>query len=750
MSSPSVPGVATQRAAMRDPYAVLRGLAATWVQQQKFPTGDIRDLGLKDHPSGDLSGPSSQHEDDNASGVLVGGSDVASEKSYAQEPSATDKASANTGLFTINCNSIGTNKLIPPSEANNAAEEKSPPAAEPAFGSVSDSKELYAKIDKDGNQSWTSKLPDDVDEAAENEETKKFAVIVRKKKPKVADSSKPLVIDSIIIQSPHLKAALAKILKGYPGIVTDLKKLTLSAPFECVVHRWDEFSKARSDPNVDPTTKEHLQILYDILAEDLGDLIQLREDYLRNKAVSFRHAWTLFQPGCTVISSKNGHATAFEFKQGYYAKTNCGDVYVLNCKLMEWDGNVMGWSESSLRIRDFVGTMPFTSLASYPLEYHPNAEAMKEMLTERGRRFRLLAGFRYKAYKGMGIYHLDKDTTRREEVNSRIVIDGGNWEKNNSHHAVYLSSMYSAKYEGNDCHDISEEEARRLFPLTEDQMLKATPMVRGYSLKNKRWMEFFIDDVHNIEFDKASFDSLVLPEDHKELVLACAESQVKNKNAFDDVISGKGKGIIMLLAGGPGIGKTLTAESVAEHMQVPLYSMSGGDLGANAAEVERNLSKVLQMVAHWNAVLLLDECDVFLEERSANDIERNRIVSIFLRMLEYYEGILFLTTNRVKNIDQAFESRIHISLDYPPLDAAARVAVWRGFLARAVGGDEKRAGRRMHDVTDPEISELSALDLNGRQIKNVLKTANLLACHKAELLAMKHLRTVLKAKGHSL
>jgi len=62
----------------------------------------------------------------------------------------------------------------------------------------------------------------------------------------------------------------------------------------------------------------------------------------------------------------------------------------------------------------------------------------------------------------------------------------------------------------------------------------------------------------------------VLPADQKELILAFAMSQVKFKDDFDDVISGKGKGIIMLLSGGPGIGKTLTAESVAETMKVPL------------------------------------------------------------------------------------------------------------------------------------------------------------------------------------
>ncbi|KAL8845635.1 MAG: hypothetical protein Q9198_011396, partial [Flavoplaca austrocitrina] len=85
--------------------------------------------------------------------------------------------------------------------------------------------------------------------------------------------------------------------------------------------------------------------------------------------------------------------------------------------------------------------------------------------------------------------------------------------------------------------------------------------------------------------------------------------------------------MIMLLSGPPGVGKTLTAESVAENMRAPLYMMSAGDLGLDSQNVESSLSNVLEMSTKWNAVLLLDEADVFLEQRSAHDLERNKLVS---------------------------------------------------------------------------------------------------------------------------
>ncbi len=139
-------------------------------------------------------------------------------------------------------------------------------------------------------------------------------------------------------------------------------------------------------------------------------------------------------------------------------------------------------------------------------------------------------------------------------------------------------------------------------------------------------------------------------------------------------------------------------------------------------------------MARWNAILLLDECDVFLEARSNHDLERNKVVSIFLRTLEYYEGILFMTTNRVDNIDAAFQSRIHVSIEYPDLTAESRRQIWHNFLA----GSAVQA-----DISDEDVDDLAALALNGRQIKNILKTAQLLASRKKSLLKRSFIDTVL-------
>ena len=78
--------------------------------------------------------------------------------------------------------------------------------------------------------------------------------------------------------------------------------------------------------------------------------------------------------------------------------------------------------------------------------------------------------------------------------------------------------------------------------------------------------------------------------------------------------------------------------------------------------------------------VLIDEAEMLLERRSKNDVVRNAMVCIMLRLLEYYRGILFLTTNRVESIDPAFQSRVHCALKYDQLNAESRLAIWSDLL----------------------------------------------------------------------
>jgi AAA+ superfamily predicted ATPase len=167
--------------------------------------------------------------------------------------------------------------------------------------------------------------------------------------------------------------------------------------------------------------------------------------------------------------------------------------------------------------------------------------------------------------------------------------------------------------------------------------------------------------------------------------------------------------------------------------------MSAGDLGFDPRRVETKLQDILEMCSRWNAILLLDEADVFLEQRSLHELERNKLVSIFLRVLEYYEGTMFLTTNRVQTFDPAFQSRIHISLDYQELSIKSRKTVWSNFIDSST---------QEHTITADQLTELARMNVNGRQIKNILKIARLLASRKDEKLNHEHIITTLDVTQH--
>lgn len=167
-------------------------------------------------------------------------------------------------------------------------------------------------------------------------------------------------------------------------------------------------------------------------------------------------------------------------------------------------------------------------------------------------------------------------------------------------------------------------------------LLLLQPDMHGFYLNEKKWLHLFVDNVEAVSWNKQAFERLVLPDQTKDLVRALVTVRMSQRGVKQglgiagkrtDIAYGKGNGLIMLLHGGPGTGKTLTAESVAEIAEMPLYRVTCGDIGTNAEAVEKYLNTVLHLGKTWNCVLLLDEADVFLEERSMADLKRNSLVS---------------------------------------------------------------------------------------------------------------------------
>lgn len=202
-----------------------------------------------------------------------------------------------------------------------------------------------------------------------------------------------------------------------------------------------------------------------------------------------------------------------------------------------------------------------------------------------------------------------------------------------------------------------------------------------------------------------------------------------------DLVRGKGKGLVILLHGAPGVGKTSTAETAADAFGKILLPITCGDLGLTAADVESELSEKFHLAELWGCVLLLDESDVFPARRNNTDLKRNSLVSVFLRVLEHFTGVLFFTTNRVGAFDEAFKSRLHMTLYYPPLDAEKTWSIWKMNLERL--SQKKQRRNESMQIDEKEIfayaqshyTETSSrgANWNGRQIRNAFQTASALA-----------------------
>jgi hypothetical protein len=109
----------------------------------------------------------------------------------------------------------------------------------------------------------------------------------------------------------------------------------------------------------------------------------------------------------------------------------------------------------------------------------------------------------------------------------------------------------------------------------------------------------------------------------------------------------------------------------------------------------------------WGAIVLIDEADVYLAERSLQGFQRNGLVSVFLRHLEYFQGIMFLTTNRVTTFNDAFQCRIHFAMKFGDLSITAKKMIWETFLQKVP---------REKKISDKDIDNLSRNNINGRQV----------------------------------
>ncbi len=95
--------------------------------------------------------------------------------------------------------------------------------------------------------------------------------------------------------------------------------------------------------------------------------------------------------------------------------------------------------------------------------------------------------------------------------------------------------------------------------MSDEELLICAAGIPAFTMTTKRWGYFNVSDIRPVEYNKNAFASLVLPEHLKKTLASLVKLQDSDSSPFDDLIEGKGKGLIVLLHGPPGVGKTFTA-----------------------------------------------------------------------------------------------------------------------------------------------------------------------------------------------
>ncbi|NJD07830.1 MAG: AAA family ATPase [Methylococcaceae bacterium] len=328
--------------------------------------------------------------------------------------------------------------------------------------------------------------------------------------------------------------------------------------------------------------------------------------------------------------------------------------------------------------------------------------------------------------RGTGYYsenptatHRDTDWSRKEQVilssaggSARLVNDEGilservaSLEAPGDILGPYLRrAAKSVKYRAED----EVEETRETIPKGLFTQLPVHFYLLMFHLDLHHYLWVHVDDMQPYEYQPGLKDKLVLPEEHTELIdILTAEMDL----LMDDIVAGKSGGTTVLCAGPPGVGKTLTAEVYSEIIRRPLYRVHSGQLGLNVAAMETTLKEVLTRAQRWGAIMLIDEADVYIKRREDN-MAMNAVVGVFLRVLEYFNGLLFLTTNRVDDIDEAIVSRCIALIKFYPPDAEARRKIWT-VMTEQFG----------LDLDQGTIAQLAALfpAASGRDIKGLAK-----------------------------
>lgn len=369
--------------------------------------------------------------------------------------------------------------------------------------------------------------------------------------------------------------------------------------------------------------------------------------------------------------------------------TTC-EEWTINCYYLEFNGRAYGAITKSFSVKAFENEREITSLPVYPLRFASDSDSVLQAAMSNGDTYVNQVARKHGSYSGWTLIKdpvgnplknpntEDKIMRSPEHIDSEVLID---FEEAFNHCPPWkplftdespVTSILSQvtpktyciwkdaakteviKFQEEsmvDCDGVSDLELNDMIAidpylvrreqlqtvLSGDDLALLPRRLMAYALWERKFVHI---DTHYLQKlatknEDNPFDELEIDACHKKLIQSLVLSHFKKKEIeskgpgmlSQDVIRGKGKGVVILLHGVPGVGKTATAEAVAQKWGKPLFPITCGDLGFTADSVETSLNEIFRLAHLWDCVLLLDEADVFITQRNKNDLQRNALVS---------------------------------------------------------------------------------------------------------------------------
>ncbi|KAL8650961.1 MAG: hypothetical protein Q9226_004928 [Calogaya cf. arnoldii] len=636
---------------------------------------------------------------------------------------------------------------------------------------------------KDGYQTTKDVEPDQKQAATEVDENVECAFTWIR----TYDANDKYERTDVEIRPGPLAEILRKNLPHYADFPVD-DTMNFGSPFNCFVYNWTKLqAEAEGDGDKQSTASKDLKQLLEHISNtaELKPCFQDFHPAKKHKSINFQFLWTIFPPGCLIYSKPvmgEDQVLLLQYADEDKLDESGRKGLILTCWAYDWNGETFNRVAYELQIESFKDTKSINMLEHYPLEYHRDQEKVRSHLIKRGQKYRNLcvpeSGVQLFDYDGISIE--DQKGITRQDISSRfkgrVIIDFLSYNQYVQGGVRMGSAQLTEPFPVCDCPACDKNEALKKTTrsgydgfkgdqeFSDEQFLLCPPRVLGFFMLKKTWAQLLVESVQDLEVNKSdAFEKLVLAEEQKTLIKSLVsrhgEDSTQNESGFqqvEDIIQGKGRGVVILLHGPPGVGKTLTAgecerlrarvsviakphtESVAQTTNKPLFAVSVADVGLRPADVEVNLEQLFNLASLWKAVLLFDEADVFLEAREKNEMERNALVSVLLRVMEYYEGILILTTNRIKMFDVAVQSRVHLAVRYQDLSPTDRNKVFMNFYDQLTSENCSELMRLKEYIK--EFDE----NFNGRQIRNVFSSALALAREHKRKVRVEDFKKVVK------